>query len=646
MNNEKKIAGLYIRVSTEDQAREGFSLPEQEKRLRAMCEYKGYEIYDVYEERGISAKTGNYRPEFERLLQDIKDKKCNTIVVLKLDRLTRSVFDWEKIIRFLEENDAYLDCANDDINTTNANGKMISRILTSVSQNEIERTSERTKIGLAGAIASGHIPHKSPFGYKRIDKILVPDESTKDDIIRIFNLYHEGNSYQTISNLYNEEKVLGKTNWKDSTILKILSNEIYKGDFVHGKRTNNPTYYENVVEPLISKELWEECQVQKKRNSRNYKRDKDYLFLQKLKCPKCQRILGGNATRKKNGNVYYYYQCHDCKITIREKDIEKEFDNFIEDIQEYDAVVNQTLLPMIQTKLENPKEKLIKELKEQQQKQERIRKAYVNGSFTIKEYEEEKEIVEKAISNIETKIKNCEVCNELKFTPEDILIKRDIDYINKIVYPKEYEENTYTWEDYTRKEKADLIMRYVDNVELEYHKDNQIRIGEVNFRESICKPCNELYDAGYLAKTDYAIVGNVLTKWRFSEYLPIEKVSEIVFSLRQFYDVGYFEATYYYEDKVMFLNDAENRKIVRIFPIEDYKKMNKIEKIKLGAIYITKDTKCLLDDKVDLFTSIPERTNCRIYELDEDTLRKKQEILKEIKEYRNKKDDKVSQEQR
>ena len=48
MDNEKKIAGLYIRVSTEDQAREGFSLPEQEKRLRAMCEYKGYEIYKLY----------------------------------------------------------------------------------------------------------------------------------------------------------------------------------------------------------------------------------------------------------------------------------------------------------------------------------------------------------------------------------------------------------------------------------------------------------------------------------------------------------------------------------------------------------------------------------------------------------------------
>ena len=175
MNEEENIAGLYIRVSTVDQAREGFSLPEQEKRLRAMCEYKNYEIYKVYKDAGISAKTGNKRPAFEELLQDIKDKKCNTIVVLKLDRLTRSVFDWEKIIRFLEENDAYLDCTNDDINTTNANGKMISRIITSVSQNEIERTSERTKIGLAGTIKEGHIPHKAPFGYKRIDKIFVPD---------------------------------------------------------------------------------------------------------------------------------------------------------------------------------------------------------------------------------------------------------------------------------------------------------------------------------------------------------------------------------------------------------------------------------------------------------------------------------------
>jgi len=111
--NDKKVAGIYIRVSTEDQAREGFSLPEQKERLEAMCKYKGYEIYGVYEDAGISAKNIKDRPDFKRLLDDIKAKKVNTIVTLKLDRLTRSVYDWEDIMRFLEENEAYLDCAND-----------------------------------------------------------------------------------------------------------------------------------------------------------------------------------------------------------------------------------------------------------------------------------------------------------------------------------------------------------------------------------------------------------------------------------------------------------------------------------------------------------------------------------------------------
>ena len=106
----------------------------------------------------------------------------------------------------------------------------------SVSQNEIERTSERTKVGLAGAIKCGHIPHIAPLGYKHEDKKLVIDYATKDVIVRIFDLYYNGYSYQKISNLFNEEKVLGKDNWRDSTIQNILENEIYKGDFIHGKR--------------------------------------------------------------------------------------------------------------------------------------------------------------------------------------------------------------------------------------------------------------------------------------------------------------------------------------------------------------------------------------------------------------------------
>lgn len=85
---------------------------------------------------------------------------------------------------------------------------MISRLLMSVSQNEIERTSERTKVGMAGAIKEGHVPHKAPLGYKHENKKLVIDYTTKDIVIRIFDLYYNGYSYQKISNLFNDEKVL------------------------------------------------------------------------------------------------------------------------------------------------------------------------------------------------------------------------------------------------------------------------------------------------------------------------------------------------------------------------------------------------------------------------------------------------------
>ena len=531
-----------MRVSTEDQAREGFSLPEQKERLESFCKFKGYEIIDYYQDAGISAKTGNHRPEFERLKDNIKAKRINTIVALKLDRITRSIYDWENLMTFLDENDAYLDCVNDEINTTSANGKIISKLLMSVSQNEIERTSERTKVGLAGAIKCGHIPHIAPLGYKHEDKKLVIYYATKDVIVRIFDLYYNGYSYQKISNLFNEEKVLGKDNWRDSTIQTILENEIYKGDFIHGKRTKNPTYYEDVVEPIISKEMWADCQVQKKKNSRSYQRTLTYLYLQKLKCPKCNRILGGKATTKKNEKTYFYYYCNDCKIQVKENVINEYFEQFIDELTEYDSVVNQFFLPMIKQKFDEPKEQLEKEINNQKSKLERIKKAYINGAFELKEYNEEKHIVEKTIVELEEKLNITNYTEELKFTPKDILLKRDIDFINKIKLDKEYQEKTKTWKDYTREEKADLIMR-----------------------------------------------------------------------LQQYYDVHFTEATYYLQKQMFYFNFAEdNSAIVRVFPLEDYYKLdpnNKMEKYRFGILYINEEDKFEMQDIDTAFDYIPDESN-------------------------------------
>ena len=601
-----------MRVSTEDQAREGFSLPEQKERLEAYCKFKGYEIVDYYEDAGVSAKTGNYRAEFERLKDDIKSKKINTIISLKLDRFTRSIYDWEELITFLDENEAYIDCVNDDINTTTANGKMISRLLVSVSQNEIERTSERTKIGLAGAIKQGHIPHIAPLGYKHENKTLVIDYSTKDIVVRIFELYFNGYSYQKISTLFNEEKVLGKDNWRDSTIQNILQNEIYKGDFVHGKRTKSPTYYENVVEPIISKEMWEDCQVQKKKNSRSYQRTLTYLYLQKIKCPKCNRILGGKATTKKNGKPYFYYYCNDCKITIKENAINEYFNQFINELVEYDSVVNQFFLPMIRQRFDEPKEKLQKEIDEQNTKLERIRKAYINGAFDLDVYTSETAVIEKAINNLKEELEATDCVEELRFTPKDILLKRDIDFLNKMIMNKQYKERTKTWKDYTREEQAELIMKYVDEIKLTLI-GSEVIVKEINFRDSICKPCQELYDKGYIDTTKPMLLGNVLGSVRFSNYLPEEEVGEIIMRLRQYYDVSFAEATYYVDKQCFYFNFAENNSaIVRVFPLQDYYKLDpegKMPTYEFGIIYINEEDKFQMQDINSAFDFIPDETN-------------------------------------
>ena len=617
MDDVKKICGLYMRVSTEDQAREGFSLPEQKERLEAYCKFKGFVIKDYYTDAGISAKTGNYRPEFERLKEDIKSKKINTIIALKQDRITRSIFDWEELMRFLEENDAYLDCVNDDINTTNANGKMVSRILMSVSQQEIERTSERTKVGLAGAIKQGHIPHQAPLGYKHENKKLVIDHLTKDVVIRIFELYHKGMSYQKISTLFNKEQVLGKTNWRDSSVVAILENEIYKGDFVHGKRTKHPTYYENVVEPIVSKEMWEECQIQKKKNSKSYQRTLTYLFLQKLRCPKCNRILGGKATQKKNGNIYYYYYCHDCKINFKESLVEEYFNDFVNELVEYDSVVNQFFLPMIKQKFDEPQEELKKDINKQKDKLERIKRAYINGVFSLEEYNDERKLVESALEKLQNELDEATSCETLNFTPQDILLKRDIDYINKVKLEKEYKERTKTWKDYTREEKSELIMKYVDDIKLGI-LNNYIYVDNINFRESICKPCNELFDAGYIDVKTPVIFGNIVGQIRFSNYLPEKEVGKHIMRLRQYYDVGFEEATYYVEDRIFYFNFIhDDRAIVRVFPMEDYAKIDpdiKMKEYKYGIIYIRGKDEFQMQDINTAFDYIPDESNdCVIY---------------------------------
>ena len=262
----------------------GFSLAEQKEKLLQLCKFKEYEVFRIYEDAGISAKNIKDRPAFQEMLADMKQGKINYIVAYKLDRVTRSVRDLEELIAQLELHNTYLVCDKDDVNTSSANGRFFIRMLTVLSQLEIEIVSERTKFGLNGAIKSGHLPGIVPLGYKKDNnKKTIIDETTKDVVIRIFNMYLEGKSYQQISNTLNKEKVLYPKHWRDTTIMKMIDNKIYMGDYEKGKSNSKDTIvYMNVVEPIVSRAMWNEAQYQKEKNQRSYTRDRVYIFFQKL----------------------------------------------------------------------------------------------------------------------------------------------------------------------------------------------------------------------------------------------------------------------------------------------------------------------------------------------------------------------------
>ena len=582
MNMDEKIksAGIYIRVSTFDQAREGFSLREQEERLKEFCKFKRYNIYKVYQDAGISAKNDK-RPAYQEMIEDVKKGNINVIVALKLDRLTRSVYDIEKLMKFVNDYECDIDCMADESNTTTSNGRMVMRIMTSVSQNEIEKCSERTKFGMAGAIKNGHIPNRTGLGFKRENKKLVPDPLTKDIIVRIFDLYLEGKSHQAIANIYNKEKVLGKTNWYDSTIQKILSNELYKGDYVNGKRTKHPTYYENVIEPIVSKEKWESCQYQKLRNARHYERTATYLFTNKLKCSKCGNFLGGHATTKTNGKKYYYYKCNTCKTYFNEIDIEKELKAFMLELAKQDDLINNYYTPFIKSKLEDKTEDYKKEIKDLDKQLDRIKTAYIKGVIKLEDFDKEIKHIESHKSDLEKRQKGQKQYEDLSFTLNDLLIIQDIQEIEFYTNP----DVLNNWSNKSKEEKQKIIGKYIDNITIE-KKNNKFEISNIEFRKNYLEniiynhykfntPCNV-----YMYEDEYGI------PLKLNHELKTMKEAENYFKRLEKY-VGDYKLNYYIseidekEKRFNYTQNNDAEKIIRLIGIGDKRKK---DDFKLGVI--------------------------------------------------------------
>ena len=202
-------------------------------------------------------------------------------------------------------------------------------------------------------------------------------------------------------------------------------------------------------------------------------RTQTYIFLQKLRCLKCGRILAGGASHKiKSDKWYFYYRCENYKNNIHENKIEEHIKNLLADLLEYDNVVNEFFLPVLKAKIDNPKIELEQKLKKLNNKKDRIKKAYINELFTEEEFKQESKVIERQIEIINSKMLENSQSEQLNFTVEDILLKRDMDFINKIKLPITYYAFNDNWELLDRQAKADIVMLYIDDIELEFKNNN------------------------------------------------------------------------------------------------------------------------------------------------------------------------------
>jgi site-specific DNA recombinase len=308
IKEEKKMkVDLYIRVSTERQAKEGDSLEEQESELKKFCEYRGFKINRIYIERGKSGGNTN-RPEYQKLIKDVEQKRIKAVIVKKLDRLSRSLLDFEQFMLVLQKNEMEFISLKENFDTTSAMGKAMLRVALVFAQLEREQTAERisdTMIYRASqGLYNGGLP---PLGYTNINKELIPYPQEKQIVALIFKQFLDTKSTVATAKYLNQEgyEYRRKKIWDDRRIHYILQNPVYIG-----KVSWKGQIYQGIHQPIISKKMFQE--VQTIFAAKNYvrARSKTNALLQRLLfCGCCNALMTTSYAINRSKTKYYYYKC-------------------------------------------------------------------------------------------------------------------------------------------------------------------------------------------------------------------------------------------------------------------------------------------------------------------------------------------------
>lgn len=327
----RRFHALYLRVSTDAQYEEGYSIEAQMKKLEQWCRLHDVKNYEFYIDGGYSGSNLK-RPQMERMLADIRAGLVEAVVVYKLDRISRSQKDTIYLLEdvFMPNQTGFISL-NENFDTTTPYGKAMIGILSVFAQLERENIRERTRMGMQERLSKGMWRGTTPpygYDYDSAKGILVPNEDAKT-VQEIYRLYLEGMSTYRLAKLFGFKG--------DRQIALMLERPTYIGMIMH-KGEMLPGLHE----PIVEREIWERVQQERKKRTTSTPQNSRYLLAGLLECGICHAKMR-YQTWGKGVKIYCYSQQSSKPNLVKDPNCQNEK----ADAEEIEELVVQDMLSFV-----------------------------------------------------------------------------------------------------------------------------------------------------------------------------------------------------------------------------------------------------------------------------------------------------------
>ena len=499
--------GIYVRVSTDDQRDNGYSIDSQLRMIKEYCEKNDYSIVDVYNDAGYSGKD-LMRPEMQRLLADIKSKKIDKLIAIKVDRLTRNNYDGFWILNYCEEHDVKIELILEPYDVSTANGEMIFGMNLVFGQRERKEIGARTKRAMEEMALEKIHPSKAPYGYIRNKETgHLEVEPIEAQVVKdIFELCKQGNSTRSIATIMKDNNAyLKQGKWASDRIYKILTNAIYIGIFEYGKYKRKPQdilRVENYCEPIIDEITWNVTRNVLVKNRHSNYGEYIHLFSGLVKCPICGNIMSSSESFKyPNGKlkVYYHLRCknHNCSgfgLHYNTEKIESKLKRILEELTIFILSMDNEIITCKSTKSNDIKEieKAIEKLKLQEK---RLVDLYLSSNLDVETINYKNDVIKKEIDKLNKKKISLDPDNSSQEYTIELIKKLDcLEGNDNLIFTNIKNISfTFLYDLLSREAKRDMIHRLVSQIEITRDKNYNIEIKNIKFTDEFITKSSKEY---------------------------------------------------------------------------------------------------------------------------------------------------------